>query len=148
MSIRYLWLAVGAVALAGCSHLPWHHAKAPSTTQQSLMKSLSGVVSYELPQSLPADAYLLVTLSDVSQQDAPARSIAEERIQPVDASPVEFHLSYDPADLGQGIDFAVSARLQQGDQLLAVNDERVSVLGRSGEQGPVKLELKAVPSSP
>jgi putative lipoprotein len=29
--------------------------------------------------------------------------------------------------------------------LLAINDTRVSVLGRSGENGPVSVMLKAVP---
>ncbi len=146
MSSRFLCSAIVLFALAGCSHLPWHHPKPPAV-QQSLLKSLSGAVVYDLPQP-PPDAYLLVTLADVSKQDAPARQIAEERIQPVDASPVEFHLSYEPADLRDGVDFAVSARLQQGDKLLAITDERVSVLGHSGEQGPVKLSLKATTPSP
>jgi putative lipoprotein len=153
MRFRLPLLAVALVAMSGCSWLPHHHAAqrdAASSTpappvHQSLMKSMVGDVRYELPQALPADAYLLITLADVSKQDAPARTVAEERIQPVGASPVDFLLAYDPADLRDGVDFAINVRLQQGDKLLAINDARVSVLGRSGENGPVSVVLKAVP---
>jgi putative lipoprotein len=143
MSIRSLWVLPVLLALSACSHMPWHHEAEPPV-RQSLMKSLSGIVSFDVAQPLPAGAYLQVTLSDVSRQDAPARSIAEDRIEPVGASPVEFHLNYDPAKLKPGVDFAVSARLQHGDELLAINDERVTVLAQSGEQEPVKVVLKTV----
>lgn len=152
MLSRLSLLAVALVALAGCSMFS-HHAKdeAPAATSaaapvhQSLMKSLTGDIRYELPQAVPADAYLLVTLADVSRQDAPARTVSEERIQPVGASPVDFLISYDPSDLRDGVDFAINVRLQQGDKLLAINDTRTSVLGRSGENGPVSITLRPVP---
>ncbi|WP_172461865.1 YbaY family lipoprotein [Dyella jiangningensis] len=151
MLSRFPLLAIAVVALAGCSMFS-HHGEHKSATpaaaapaHQSLMKSLTGDIRYELPQPLPADAYLLVTLADVSRQDAPARTVSEERIQPVGASPVDFLISYDPSDLRDGVDFAINVRLQQGDKLLAINDTRTSVLGRSGENGPVSITLKAVP---
>ncbi|MBV8159260.1 MAG: YbaY family lipoprotein [Dyella sp.] len=152
MLSRLSLLAVAFVALAGCSMFS-HHAKdeapaatsAPAPVHQSLMKSLTGDIRYELPHAVPADAYLLVTLADVSRQDAPARTVSEERIQPVGASPVDFLISYDPSDLRDGVDFAINVRLQQGDKLLAINDTRTSVLGRSGENGPVSITLRPVP---
>lgn len=154
MSPRLSLLAVALVAMAGCSWLPHRAAKdaapAAATTpappvHQTLMKSIVGDVRYELPQPVPADAVLLITLADVSKQDAPARTVAEERVQPVGASPVDFLIAYDPAELRDGVDFAINVRLQQGDKLLAINDTRISVLGRSGENGPVSVLLKAVP---
>ena len=154
MLSRLSLLAAVTVALSACSMFS-HHAKgdasSASTTQpaapvnQTLMKSLVGDIRYELPQPVPADAYLLVTLDDVSKQDVAARRISETRIEPVGASPVDFLLTYDPADLRDGVDFAIGVRLQQGDKLLAINDTRTSVLGRSGENGPVSIILKAVP---
>ena len=148
MLSRLSLVVAGALALSACSLLPHRAGKdLPSAppAQQSLMKSITGDIRYELAQPLPADAYLVVTLADVSRQDVAARAIAEERIQPVGASPVDFLLSYDPADLRDGVDFTISARLQQGDKLLAISDTRVSVLGRSGEKGPVSVTLKSVP---
>jgi len=152
MLSRLSLLAVAVVALAGCSMFSRHAKDEPSAAQvatapahQSLMKSITGDIRYELPQPLPADAYLLVTLADVSRQDAPARTVSEERIQPVGASPVDFLISYDPSDLHDGVDFAINVRLQQGDKLLAINDTRTSVLGRSGENGPVSITLRPVP---
>lgn len=149
MPLRLVALAAALVALAGCSMFS-HHEKtsAPATESapvQSLMKSITGDIRYALPEAVPADAYLLVTLADVSRQDVAARTVSEERIQPVGASPVDFLISYDPADLRDGVDFAISVRLQQGDKLLAISDTRTSVLGRSGEHGPVSITLKAVP---
>jgi len=153
MSFRLPLLAVAVFALSACSMFSHRHKEdAPAATtapaapvHQALMKTLIGDVRYDLPQAVPADAVLIVTLADVSRQDAPARTVAEERIQPVGASPVDFMLSYDPAELKDGVDFAIGVRLQQGDKLLAINDTRTSVLGRSGENGPVSITLKAMP---
>ncbi|WP_266169656.1 YbaY family lipoprotein [Dyella subtropica] len=145
-SSKLLCVAAAVLALSGCGL--WPHGKTSSNdapASQALVRSLAGIVVYALHQPVPADAVLEVSLIDVSRQDAPARVITKERVSPVGASPVDFQLVYDPADLAQGVDFAVSARLQQGDHLLAINDERISVLGRSGEQGPVRVALKAVP---
>jgi putative lipoprotein len=133
MLFRFSVLAAGLFALAGCSLFSHHAKNDPSPVT-------------EAPTSqAPADAFLQITLADVSRQDVAARTVAEERIQPVGASPVDFLLSYDPADLRDGVDFAINVRLQQGDKLLAINDARVSVLGRSGENGPVSITLKATP---
>ena len=154
MPFRFRLLAVTVLALSACSWLPFHHKEAapqPTTSapaapvHQALMRTLVGDVRYTLPQAVPSDAVLIVTLADVSRLDVAARTVAEERIQPVGASPVDFMLSYDPADLRDGVDFAINVRLQQGDKLLAIIDTRTSVLGRSGENGPVSITLKAVP---
>lgn len=140
MKIRYAALAMSALLLAGCSWMP-HFGKRKAAEAQTLMKSLSGEVDYRLAHDLPSDAYLEVTLSDVSKQDAPARVIASDRIAPIGASPVSFVLSYEPADLTNGVDFAVSARIKQGDRTLAANDTQVPVLGRSGNDGPVRVDI-------
>ena len=150
MSFRLPLIAVTVLALSACSMFSHRHKEevapaAAAPVHQALMKTLIGDVRYDLPQAVPADAVLIVTLADVSRQDAPSRIVSEERIQPVGASPVDFMLSYDPAELRDGVDFAIGVRLQQGDKLLAINDTRTSVLGRSGENGPVSITLKAVP---
>lgn len=143
MKIRHGLLLIGALALAGCSWMP-HFGKHKTPKQETLMKSLTGEVDYDLTHALPADAYLDVTLADVSKQDAPARVIATDHITPIGASPVTFVLSYEPADLGDGVDFAVSARIKQGDRTLATNDTQVSVLGRSGNEGPVRVVISEI----
>jgi putative lipoprotein len=149
VKIRFGFLMLGGVVLAGCSWMP-HFGKsnAPvqeAPVQETLMKSLTGEVDFSAVSSLPSDAVLEVTLSDVSVQDAPARVIATDRILPISASPAAFVLSYEPKDLGNGVDFAVSARIHQGDKLLAISDTRVSVLGRSGNDGPVSIVVSPVP---
>jgi putative lipoprotein len=137
MKIRHGLLLTGVLVLAGCSWMPFGHHKAAK--QQTLMKSLSGEVDYRLTHDLPSDAYLEVTLSDISKQDAPARIIASDRITPVTASPVPFVLSYEPDDVAGGTDFTVSASIKQGGRILATNDTQTRVLGNSGNNGPVLL---------
>ena len=143
MKIRFGLLMFGAVALAGCSWIP-HFGKSKPPVQETLMKSLTGEVDFSAVSSLPPDATLEVTLSDVSRQDAPARTIANDTISPAGTSPASFVLTYEPKDLGDGVDFAVSARIHQGDKLLAISDTRVSVLGRSGNTGPVQVVVTPV----
>jgi putative lipoprotein len=143
MKIRQGLLLIGLLALAGCSWMP-HFGKSKPAEQVTLMKSLTGEVDYTLTHDIPADAYLEVTLADVSKQDAPARVIATDHISPIGPSPVSFVLSYEPSDLGDGMDFAVSARIKQEDRTLALNDTRVSVLGRSGNEGPVRVVIAEI----
>jgi putative lipoprotein len=145
VKIRFGFLLFGAIVLAGCSWMPhFGKSKPPAPAQETLMKSLAGEVDFSAVSSLPPDAILEVTLSDVSRQDAPARVIANDSISPVGASPANFVLTYEPKDLGDGVDFAVSARIHQGDKLLAISDTRVSVLGRSGNTGPVQVVVTPV----
>ena len=145
MKIRLGLLMFGVVALAGCSWMPhFGKSQSPAPVQETLMKALTGEVDFSAVSSLPPDAILEITLSDVSRQDAPARVIANDRISPVGASPASFVLTYEPKDLGDGVVFAVSARIYQGDKLLAISDTRVSVLGRSGNTGPVQFVLTPV----
>lgn len=135
MKIHHGLLLAGVLALAGCSWMPFGHHKAAK--QQTLMKSLTGEVDYHLAHDLPPDAYLEVTLADVSKQDAPARIVASDRIAPIGPSPVSFVLSYEPDRVANGTDFAVSASIKQGDRVLATNDTQTRVLGNSGNNGPV-----------
>jgi putative lipoprotein len=143
VKIRLSLLMFGAIALAGCSWIP-HFGKSKPPVQETLMKSLTGEVDFSAVSSLPSDATLEVTLSDVSRQDAPARVIANDTMSAVGSSPASFVLTYEPKDLGDGVDFAVSARIHQGGKLLAISDTRVSVLGRSGNAGPVQIVLTPV----
>ena len=144
MKIRLGMLLLGVLALAGCSWIPHFGHKEKAPQQQTLMKSLTGEVDYTLTHAIPDDAYLEVTLADVSKQDAPARVIATDHIAPIGSSPVTFVLSYEPSQLADGVDFAVSARIKQGDRTLALNDTQVSVLGRSGNEGPVRVVIAEI----
>jgi putative lipoprotein len=143
MNIRRGVLLTGVLALAGCSWMP-HFGKHHAPVQQTLMKSLAGEVDYHLSHVVPDDAYLEVTLADVSRQDAPPRVIATDRVAPVGAAPVSFVLSYEPADLGQGTDFTVTARIKRGGRTLAASDTPARVLGQSGNNGPVLIVISEV----
>ena len=138
MKIRHAALLAGVLLLAGCSWMPHFGKKKAPPQQQTLMKSLTGEVDYQLVHELPPDAYLVVTLN---RQDAPAHAIATDRIAPIGASPVSFVLSYEPGDLDNGTDFTVSASIKQGDRTLATSDIQTRVLGNSGNNGPVSVTV-------
>ena len=140
MKIRHGLLLAGALALGGCSWMPFGHHHQAAPVQQTLMKSLSGEVDYHLAHDLPSDAYLEVTLSDISKPNAP-RVIASDHIAPMGTSPVSFVLSYEPDALGNGTNFTVSAKIKQGDRTLAASDTQARVLGDSGNNGPVLVTI-------
>lgn len=143
MKIRHGLLLIGLLALGGCSWMP-HFGKNKTAEQQTLMKAVTGEVDYTLSHAIPDDAYLEVTLADVSKQDAPARVIATDKIAPIGPSPVSFVLSYEPSDLAGGVDFVVSAKIRQGGRTLAGSDTQVSVLGNSGNDGPVRVVISEI----
>jgi putative lipoprotein len=143
MRIRHGLLLLGALAIAGCSWMP-HFGKDKTPKQEMLMKAVTGEVDYNLTHAIPADAYLEVTLDDVSSPGARPRVIATDRITPIGPSPVSFVLSYEPSDLANGVSFAVSARIKQGDRVLASNDTQVSVLGSTGDSGPVRVVISEI----
>jgi len=103
---------------------------------------LSGSVAYRQRSALPPTAVVEVSILDVAKMDAPARSIATTRI-PTEGRqvPIPFELSY-PADRpGTHADYAVQARIEDGNgRLLFITDTR-NALPESG-----RIDLMLVPA--
>ncbi len=59
--------------------------------------AVSGTVFYLQRIALPPDASVAVKLVDISKQDVPAVTIAEQKITPRGQVPIPFELQYDPA---------------------------------------------------
>ena len=55
---------------------------------------------------------------DISKQDVPAETIAEQTITDPGQVPIPFELWYDPAKIDSRITYAVQARIERGGKLL------------------------------
>jgi putative lipoprotein len=133
---RIVLIAAGASMLAACAGAPQGAA--------SDMATVSGVVMYLERRALPPEAVVTIRLQDISRADARAILLGEQRIA-LDGRqvPVPFEISYDPAAIDERMSYAVSARIELGDQLLMISDTVHPVITRGAPTTDV--EIRVVP---
>ncbi len=107
--------------------------------------TVSGEVFYRERIALPPNAVLTVQLSDVSLADAPASTIAEQKIDPAGQVPIKFEIKFDPAVTQPKASYALQARITVDDQLWFINDQRYAVDPLKPE--PQNMLLKKVSQS-
>ena len=131
---------LGFVAwLAGCST-----AGVVPRTGGAISAQVLGTVTYRERIALPPDAIVKVQLVDVSRADAPAVVLGEQLIETAGKQvPFSFVIAYDPAGIDERMSYAVQARIEAGDRLLFISDQRYAVITR-GAPRRVDLVLKAV----
>ena len=74
---------------------------------------------YLQPIALPPDALIKVKLVDISRQDSPALTIAEQKIANPGRVPIPFELRYDPNKIDQRLSYAVQVRIEQGGEMVS-----------------------------
>jgi putative lipoprotein len=89
--------------------------------------TVSGEVFYRERIALPPNAVLTVQLSDVSLADAPASTIAEQKIDPAGQVPIKFEIKFDSAVIQPKASYALQARITVDDKLWFINDQRYAV---------------------
>ena len=111
-----------------------------------VLPTISGTVEYDGPSQFTKDTIVSVKLQDVSLMDAPAITLGEFKLTGPTKFPIPFQISYDPAALKKGVDFAIGVRIETNGKLNYINDTRISVLGRSAPPAdqPIKAPVKAV----
>ncbi|WEK43825.1 MAG: YbaY family lipoprotein [Candidatus Sphingomonas colombiensis] len=93
--------------------------------QPAAWTTLSGTAAYRERIALPPNARLEVEIRDVSLADAPAPLIASVTIDAKGRQvPLPFALRYDNARLDLRHNYAVSARITAGGELLWITDTR------------------------
>ena len=106
--------------------------------------SITGTVSYLERITLPPNAVMQVRLEDVSLADAPAKTIAQQRIPLGDRQvPVPFELKFDPTKIDQRHTYVVTARIVVDDQLRFLSDKAYPVLTRDN---PLRVEMILKPA--
>lgn len=103
---------------------------------------LSGTVTYRQRIALPPDAVIDVSLVDVAKMDAPSRTIGSVRVPAQGRQvPIPFELRYDADRSSAPSEYAVQARIEDGQgRLLFITDTR-NPLPASG-----RIELVTVPA--
>ena len=124
-------------------------AKPASTTKPvaSSFIDISGSVSYLQRIALPPDAVLIVRIQDVSRADAPARILAEQRIELAGRQvPISFQTTVDRDLIGKRARVTATARIEQGGKLRFISDKSYPAI-RNGQAVPVEMTLKQVTSA-
>lgn len=107
---------------------------------------IAGQVSYLARIALPPDAVLTVRIQDTARAGAPARVLAEQRIELAGQQvPIPFATTIDRDLIGKRARVTAAARIEHRGRLLFINDRVVPVLGTDGRPLPVELVLKPVP---
>ena len=129
-------------------------ATAPATTTAAATKpavssfiDVSGNVSYLQRIALPPDAVLIVRIQDVSRADAPARILAEQRIELAGRQvSISFQTTVDRDLIGKRARITAAARIERGGKLLFISDKSYPAI-RNGQAVPVEMTLKQVTSA-
>lgn len=104
-------------------------------------QSVTGTATYRERIALPPQAELLVELLDVSQADAPSKTMAAKRYR-LTGVPAAFSLSYDPALIEDRLSYAIAARVVVGNRVLFRTTQTYPVLTQGGtETAEVVMEI-------
>ncbi len=142
-------VSIVLLALAACGDDP---APANATVEVSSGKSpnasVSGSVTYRERLALSPGAKLVVSLRDVSYQDAAAPLIARQTISDPGQVPIKFKVEYNRDDIDSRSVYSVTARIVESDDRLAfINDTAYEVI-TGGKPNRVDMVLVLVQPPP
>jgi putative lipoprotein len=104
----------------------------------------TGTVAHMARSALPPDAVLVIRVQDTSRADAPAFTLAEQRIELAGLQvPIPFKMTVDRDLLRKNARITVAARIQRGSTLLFISDTSYPAL-IDGQPRHVEMVLKQV----
>jgi uncharacterized lipoprotein YbaY len=146
--MRKLLILAAAALAAGCSRdeAPAPVLTAPAADTETLAPevreiSVTGEVEWPAGIDLPENAFLRVTLSDVSRQDASSAPLAEEKYPVDQGSPVAFALTAD-SEIDPRALLSISAQISDGAALFYTSDTSNPV---PAAEGAKDLSITLVP---
>ena len=123
----------------------------PSAAQPaapSAFVDIGGSVAWTTSASLPADAVLIIRVQDTARADAPALTLAEQRLTPAgNPLPIPFRVTVDRDLIRKNAQITVTARIERKGKLLFINDTIHRALV-DGQPRHVDLTLKEVGKPP
>ena len=91
---------------------------------------------------------LIVRIQDTARAGAPARTLAEQRIELAGQQvPINFQTTIDRDLIGKRARITISARIESRGKLLFINDRSYPAL-TNGQPNPVDMRLKPVARGP
>lgn len=131
--MQSLSLVALLATLAACTTMP-EPGPEPGTA------TLTGTATYRERIALPPDSRLVVAISDVSLADAPSVTIAQNETATAGKQvPLPFSLGYDRTRIQPGRDYAVSARILDGQGQLAWITDTRTALPPPGQSVEIRL---------
>lgn len=133
----------------------WTHSSdqigPPSTWQSNTPKptgpAVTGTVAYRERIALPPNAFIDIKLQDVSQQDAPAKTVAESIFAAEGKQvPIPFQISYNPADINMAHTYLVRATINVDGKLMFTSTTAYPVLTQ-GAPSQVTMMLQQPPAA-
>ena len=106
--------------------------------------SVTGTITFEGDQAIPAGAVVTVQLRDVSYQDASAKLIASQTIENAESFPIEFSVPYEPDEIDSRATYGLQVRITLDDRLIYINDTAFDVLTRGNPARGVEMWVIAV----
>ena len=137
-------LGVGLMFAVGCVHRT--NDVGYALASESSARQVTGRLFFRERLIPRPDTVAEVLLLEVSRADAPSRTIAEETINDISASPIPFVLEYDSARIDERMSYAVRATIRRNGRLLFTSDTHYPVITR-GAANTVDLMLKRVSGS-
>ena len=114
-----------------------------NSTAPSAFVNIGGSVTWHAASALPPDAVLIVRIQDTARADAPALTLAEQRIglsgNPL---PIPFKLTIDRDLIGKNAQITVAARIERKGKLLFISD---SIHRAFSDGQPRQVDIKLVP---
>ena len=142
-------ISIVLMALAACGDDP---APANATVEvpsgKSPNASVSGTVTYRERIALSPGAKLVVSLRDVSYQDAAAPLIARQTIEDPGQVPIKFRVEYNRDDIDSRNTYSVSARIIESDGRLAFTNDTAYEVITGGKPSKVDMLLVLVQPPP
>ncbi|BCL70452.1 conserved hypothetical protein [Vibrio nigripulchritudo MADA3029] len=136
-----LMTAAAGLSLSGCQNA--EESKASVQVKPVEMASVEGSLYYLERMALPDNAYVTVTLQDISLADAPAVLITSQEFETNgNQVPFYFKLDYDKAKILPHHTYSVSARIEVGGELRYITDTVFPVI--TDESKTHKLDLMLV----
>jgi putative lipoprotein len=122
----------------------------PTDVAATSSTAVSGTVSYLQRIAMPPEAVLIVQLQDVSQADASAKVISEQKITFGQRQvPIPFELTFDPAKIDPKHTYSVSARILAGNDVRFISDKSYPVLTQGNPSKVDVILVQAVlPTNP
>ena len=148
--ISVLMMAVSVTCGNFGSPIPWQNPGQFVETTPVPSGWVTGTVTYREKITLSPDAKLMVSLEDVSLQDAPSVNIAGSVINNPGQAPIYFEIHYSLELIREGRTYAVQAMIEDRGELAFISDTAYEVIanGRPTHVDMVLIKVDGSPSPP
>ncbi|MFN8498564.1 MAG: YbaY family lipoprotein [Anaerolineae bacterium] len=116
----------------------------PAPAPTAAAAAVTGTVGKLDRRALAPSAVLEVSLQDVSLADAPAKVIGTQTLQDFGQLPVDFSVSYNPADIQDNHRYSVRATIKEDGKLTYTSTQSYPVITMGAPTGGIEITVQPV----